>query len=126
MAGFYIRDLNVKKNGFTIVGIRRPLTAIQTILRLIFPQDLIIERQKTTDLGFLFFVPYDKNVNFLLHPRVQNILKENNLQGQLSNITAKSRQVFLKDIPEHIDGKSIQEITNEIQKVTNLNILDLR
>ena len=112
MAGFYIRDLNAKKNGDTIVGIRRPLTAIQTILRLIFPQDFIIERQKTTDLGFLFFVPYNKNASFILHPRVRNILKENNLQGQLSNITAKSRQVFLKDIPEHIDGKSIQEIVD--------------
>ena len=117
MGGFYIKDLNTT---------RRSLADIQPILKLIFPQNLIIERQTTTAHGFLFYVPFDRDANFICNPRVEKILKEKNLEGQLTNKTANTRNVFLKSIPDQINDKDLKDITEEIVKVTKHRVLQLR
>ena len=65
MSGIYIRDLNLKKVGQSIEGVRVPSRVIQQTLKLIAPAGINSFHGEEQPLGYSIKYPYDENNNFV-------------------------------------------------------------
>ena len=122
MAGVYFRDKNINKNG---TGTKRSSREFNEILNDLFPNKPPIQKEKSTQLGFIINFVNDDDANSIFDQEIKSKLSAKNMSAELSSPSRLDREIFLIDVPFEIYNKSILDITAEIVRLTPYKILDV-
>lgn len=118
MSAAYVYDSKSRNN-----GAKRPLPKFSNTLKYITPENINIENVIPAGNGFIVKYPHAENVNYIFKPEVINFLKSKDLSAELENDTARVRNIYLTDVPNDIFNKELDEINEEIHKITNTSII---
>ena len=115
MSQTFTYDKNVK-NG----GSRRDIPAFRRLYQSALPEGTIISKIIGIDnVGFIVHHPNASDADCVFSSQMINMCNSNNLDTKLTRDLALKCEIFLVDVPELIYNKPIEEIVNEIKKISD-------
>ena len=123
MAGVYFRDNNINKDG---TGAKRSTDVFRTVFKEIFPNNLPIQKEKVTQLGWIITFVHEKDANLIFNQQVRDKLAAKNMMADLSSPTHLERDIYLINVPANIYQYDIQIIKSAIVQITGHKTLDVR
>ena len=122
MVGVYFRDKNINKNG---TGTKRSSIEFNSIFNELFPNKPPIQKEISTQLGFIINFVNDDGANLIFDQQVKSKLSTKNMTAELSSPARLDQEVILIDVPFEIYNKPIPDITADIVKHIPYRILNV-
>ena len=118
----YLHDVQtVSENNNT----RRSIHEIKDILTDADPSSTVPQWIKTTPNGYIASYSNDSQINFIYNPDSIEKFDNNQLKAEFSSETNLLRQVVITGVTPEIYSKQPDDITQELQRVNQIDILRL-
>ena len=118
----YLHDVQIVSDNNNT---RRSIQEIKDILIDVDPSSIVPQWIKTTPNGYIASYSNDSHINFIFNQDNIEKFDNNQLKAEFSSETNLLRQVVITGVTPEIYSKQPDDITQELQRVNQIDILRL-